>query len=256
MKKIFCALASCALLGLSFAACDEVSEDDRFIPAEIVPRRAVLIQDYTGQRCTNCPDGHKAIQEITATLGDSVVAVAIHGGQLSIPAPIGMATPVSDDYYKAAGQPPQPAGVINMQTDPLQYTAWGEAINKIIINPTPFTVKASTKVNGDSFDISVAFSGGEDYKGKLMVWVCENDIVALQIDHGTAIPDYVHNHVFRACATEDMWGVDVDLKANDPQYMNFSCPIESYWNKDNIYAVAFLYNEAGVAQVTQTASSH
>lgn len=245
-------IGATTFLALSLASCDNVSEPDRFVPTEIVPQRAILIEEYTGQRCTNCPDGHAAIRDITGQLGDSVVAVGIHAGDLAVPTPMGFRTPTADEYYKDAGNPALPTAVINLQTPPLMVTDWGAAINRLIITPTPFTVKAQGEADGNNFNIKVAVSAGEDYKGKLMVWICENDIVSMQLDHGTVIPDYVHNHVFRAAATDDIWGESVSLSAHKAQYFTFSKQIEDYWEAKNLYVVAFLYNDAGVAQVTQT----
>ena len=252
MKQILSILTIGVAISASLISCDSVSEPDRFVAAEIVPQRSILLEEYTGQRCTNCPDGHKAVKEITASLGDSVVAVGIHASSLGINFPMGMKTETGEEYYKNAGSPALPAGVINLQTQPIQVSEWGSAINHLIMDPTPFTVKADAKVDGENYKIDVAFSAGEDYEGRLMVWILENDIVGLQIDHGTTITDYVHNHVFRAAVTNDIWGEEVSMKAHEPQYKSFSYPINRYWNSDNIYAVAFLYNDGGVAQVTST----
>lgn len=239
---------------LGFAACDSVSEPDRFVPAEIIPERAVLIEEFTGQFCRNCPDGHTAIKEITATLGDSVVAVCIHASSLALDVSAGgLKNATGQSYYESAGSPELPTAVINMQTDPLQVQNWGASINHIIINPTPFTVKAKAEVKpGNTYDIDVAFSSGTDYEGKLMVWILEDDIIGLQDDHGTWIRDYEHNHVFRACVTENIWGEEVTLKAHNPEYRTYSYNIDPSWNPDNLYVVAFLYNDAGVAQVTES----
>ena len=258
MKRLLSILGGGLLAATILTACDSVAEDERFIPTEIVPRRAILVEDYTGQKCTNCPDGHKAIQEITAALGDSVVAVGIHASDLAVNPPLGLKTATGEEYFRSAGSPPLPAGVINMQTDPLQVSDWGRTINKLIVDPTPFTVKAEAELDGDMYNIKVAFSSGEDYEGKLMVWICENDIVRQQLDHGVTINNYVHNHVFRAAVTSDIWGQPVSLKAHEPQHADFSYKIEPtyYWNTDNIYVVAFLYNSAGVAQVTTSSQHH
>lgn len=253
MKNLLTLISLGAISVSILTSCDSVSEPDRFVPAEIIPQRAILLEEYTGQRCTNCPDGHKAIAEITASLGDSVVAVGIHASNLGINTPVGLKTQTGEAYFQAAGSPAMPTGVINMQTDPTQVSLWGSTINRLIMNPTPFTVKAKATIDGDNYDIDVAFSAGEDYTGNLMVWICENDIVRYQLDHGVSVNDYVHNHVFRAAVTEDIWGDAVTLKAHEAQHKSYSYPIDQYWNRDNIYVVAFLYNQDGVAQVTQTA---
>lgn len=257
MKHFPSLIALCLLSAGAMISCDSVSEPDRFVPAEINPQRAVLIEEFTGQQCTNCPDGHRALQEISASLGDSVIAVGIHASSLAMNPPRGMKTETGEEYYKAVGSPALPSAVINMQTSPLQIPQWGSSINQIIMTPTPYTVKAHTSVNStdNTFDIEVAFSASEDFTGKLLVWVVENDIVAYQLDNGVGINNYVHNHVFRASAN-GTWGVDVDLKAHSPQKVSYKVPIQSNWNMDNVYAVAFLYNNDGVKQVTSTAKDH
>lgn len=239
---------------LALTACDSVSEPDRFIPAEIVPQRSILIEEFTGQNCKNCPDGHQAIQEITAQLGDSVVAVGVHASILAYNPPTGLKTDTGEEYYKRAGSPALPSAVINMQTSPLQVPEWGAAIERLIMTPTDFTVRAHGDADGDNYNIEVAVSAGDNYSGRLMVWICENDIQRVQNYYGEMRPDYIHNHVFRAAATEDIWGEQVELKAHKPQYFTYSYPIGARWTADNLYVVAFLYDDSGVQQVTQSVS--
>lgn len=255
MRHLTAIIAGGLLSGALFCSCDSVSEPDRFVDAEIIPHRAILIEEFTGQNCTNCPDGHQAIKDISAFFGDSVVAVGVHASGLAIPEQYGgYATETGEQYYQRAGSPALPTAVINLQTDPLQVSDWGASINRLILDPTPFTVIADAKVSddGQNFEINVAYASGDDYQGRLMVWVVENDLVGRQLDHGTWIFDYVHNHVFRAAATPDIWGQPVDFKANESQYATFKCPIQSTWNPAHLYAVAFLYNDEGVQQVTAT----
>ena len=254
MKRIFfLGIAGLAAASAALTSCDSVSEPDRLVPAEIVPQRAVLIEEFTGQDCRNCPDGHAALKDIIATLGDSVVAVGIHASALAFPPPLGLKTETGEEYYKAAGSPALPSAVIDMATPALQVAEWGSYINHLIMDPTPFTVIADAEVSSDgkTYDIDVAFSAGDDFQGKLLVWVVENDIVGIQNNYGTYIMDYVHNHVFRA-AVNGTWGEDVTLKSGTPQYKTYSIEMQKDWNPEHIHAVAFLYNDGGVMQVTQT----
>ena len=259
MKHILRLLGSAFLGATLLSACDSVSEPDRFIPAEIVPQRAVLVEEFTGQLCTNCPDGHVAIKSILATLGDSVVPVSIHASSLALPPDRGgYLTEAGEEYYKAVGSPALPTAVIDKVTEPLIVTDWGSAINHLIMEATPFTViaKADFSSDGSNYDIKVDFSAGEEFSGKLMVWILENNLIGRQLDHGVNVRDYQHNHVFRAAVTKDIWGDEVDLKAHDPQSKTYSYPLQADWNKDNLYVVAFLYNDGGVAQVTATPAAH
>lgn len=259
MKKGLYIIAAGIMAASALSSCDSVSEPDRFIEVEIIPQRAILIEEFTGQGCTNCPDGHVAIKDMLSTLGDSIVPVSIHASGLALNPPNGFKTQAGETYYQNVGSPELPTAVINMQTNPLQVSSWSDAIGRLILQPTPFTVKADARVDGDKYSINVAFSSGEDYEGKLMVWILQNDLISRQLDHGTMIQDYVHSHVFRTYATDDIWGEPVSLKAHEPQYRDFTYTIPAAWGNgnlnaslDNLYVVAFLYNNDGVAQVTST----
>lgn len=253
MKKFFSILIAGMTLGAGLTSCDEVGSAERFVEADIVAHRAILIEEFTGQNCTNCPDGHVAIKDIISALGDSIVAVSIHASNLALNPPVGYKTAAGEEIYNAAGQPPLPAAIINRQTAALQVANWGQPINQIIMRPTDFTVKAHATVNGDKYDIDVAFSGAQDFEGDLSVWVVESDLVGRQLDHGVLVRDYVHNHVFRE-AVNGTWGESVSLKAHEPQYKSYSVDIPSSWDTDHIYVVAFLSDGSGVVQVTSTAT--
>ena len=81
MRKIYLSVLTLAALVMA-VACDEVSTDERLTyvePPEV--GRAVLIEDYTGQYCVNCPRATEEIERLVEQYGDSVVvAVAIHSG--------------------------------------------------------------------------------------------------------------------------------------------------------------------------------
>ncbi len=49
-----------AVAAAALTSCDNVAEDDRFIKLPpIEADRAVLIEDFTGQNCLNCPVAHE-----------------------------------------------------------------------------------------------------------------------------------------------------------------------------------------------------
>ena len=66
-------LHTMATLGLALAvltACDNVDENERFSgPVDITPKKNVLIEDFTGQRCLNCPLAADAVHAMQATYG-------------------------------------------------------------------------------------------------------------------------------------------------------------------------------------------
>ena len=51
-----------------FTACENISEDERLLDVEgVTAQRVVLLEDYTGQACVNCPEAHKEAQKVQAS---------------------------------------------------------------------------------------------------------------------------------------------------------------------------------------------
>ena len=70
MKKIYFTILT--LAALMMASCDEVDPQDRLIyvePPEV--SRAVLIEDFTGQYCVNCPRATEEIERLIEEYGDT-----------------------------------------------------------------------------------------------------------------------------------------------------------------------------------------
>ena len=73
-KSILGIAAVASVLAFGFTACDELDENERFVemPAQ-ESKRNVLVEEFTGQKCTNCPDAHKAL----AALSEQYVATLL-----------------------------------------------------------------------------------------------------------------------------------------------------------------------------------
>ena len=52
------------ILPLLFSCSEVIPEDERYeeLPA-IEAKRRILLEDFTGQFCSNCPEAHKVIRE-------------------------------------------------------------------------------------------------------------------------------------------------------------------------------------------------
>ena len=60
MKKYILPL----LASLALSACDYIAEDERLIEVEAAQaKRVVLLEDFTGQLCVNCPLGTEVIEQ-------------------------------------------------------------------------------------------------------------------------------------------------------------------------------------------------
>ncbi len=251
LKNIF----ALAALGLSFAACDDIKESERFIPVDtdIQITKNVLIEDFTGQLCVNCPDAANAIQDIQNFHGsDKVIAVAIHGEKPSLSGYL--ANDLGTEYYNHWGVETLPTGMVDRQG--LQdYKDWmGTATKRLEADVIPLSLSMennSYEASNRTLTVQVKALAGANLDGKLQVWLTESKIIGLQsMLDGSKSYDYVHNHVLRD-AVNGAYGEAVALKMGEAQKWTYAYTVPEEWNAENLAVVAFVYNESGVVQVIE-----
>lgn len=267
MKRFF--LLATIIMGLT--ACSNNDEDERLIyvePAEV--NRPVLIEDFTGQACVNCPNATAAIHELQETYGEeNVIAVAIHCGPFAhLRSNMGNAflsdlgTKLGDEYYTHWNIEAQPGVKINRGAPIYDTNQYAAAVAN--------ELKKTSTVHFDAVEFSnnavlVDMSSSDRVEGRLQVWIVEDSINAKDpqtkyqqfMPDGSRRQDYVHNHVFRASLTNDAYGEPVTLEAGNKSYTqvfylqgnealdNF----EHLWQKQYLSAVVFFWNEQqGVMQ--------
>lgn len=256
---------------LLLTACSNIDEDERLIyvePAEV--NRPVLIEDFTGQACVNCPNATAAIHELQETYGEeNVIAVAIHCGPFAhLRSNMGNAflsdlgTKLGDEYYTHWNIEAQPGVKINRGAPIYDTNQYAAAVAN--------ELKKTSTVHFDAVEFSnnavlVDLSSSDRVEGRLQVWIVEDSINARDpqtkyqqfMPDGSRRQDYVHNHVFRASLTNDAYGEPVTLEAGNKSYTqvfylqgnealdNF----EHLWQKQYLSAVVFFWNEQqGVMQ--------
>lgn len=248
MKRIIPLLI--AYVAILFSSCANVDEGDRYIKVESSEaKRAVLVEEFTGQKCINCPEAHEQLAQIQKEYGeDKVIAVCIHASALAV-APL--KTQVGEEYYKHWKGDGVPGAVINRSGRMQQVSAWAGIINSELQKPTSVSLSMTNKYDAANRQLSIDVNAlsREKFDGKLQVWIVEDGIVAKQLLKGNRVDaNYVHNHVFRA-AVNGTWGTDIALQENVEAKSNFSIQLDAKWNEKNISIVTFVYNDSGVQQV-------
>lgn len=245
------------LLALLLNACDHIDREDRLIYEKpVTTKRAVLLEDFTGQRCVNCPKGTEVIEQLVAEYGDTaVVAVGIHSGPLGFSGngmTLGLATETGDEYYYHWNLEYQPVGLVNRH-GAVNYPEWAAAVKEELSKPASITLSAKVSAGTDNalhINITTMATDGT-CNGKLQVWVLEDGITALQMmPDGTTNTDYVHNHVFRQ-AVNGTWGENITIKEGETNTREYTQAIDPVWNVKNLSIVAFVYNDYGVLQVAK-----
>lgn len=262
IKNLFLGVATAAM-AMAAASCSNIDEGDRLIyvkPAEV--GRAILIEDFTGQRCINCPTGTEIINGIVDTYGeDNVIAVGIHSGPLGFAGnskTVGLMTDTGNEYYTRwdkENKMGQPWVVFNRKTSPdSHYNNWAAMVSTIISEKANLSVKIANAYDAASRTLTTTVGAdgvNGTVNGKLQVWIVEDGVKALQMmPDGSANKEYVHNHVFRA-AVNGTWGEDVTVKEGETTTKQYSYVLPEAWVADNIAVVAFVYNDGGVENVAK-----
>ena len=262
IKNIFLGVATAAM-AMAAASCSNIDEGDRLIyvkPAEV--GRAILIEDFTGQRCINCPTGTEIINGIVDTYGeDNVIAVGIHSGPLGFAGnskTVGLMTDTGNEYYTRwdkENKMGQPWVIFNRKTSPdSHYNNWAAMVGTIISEKANLSVKIANAYDAATRTLTTTVRAdgvNGTVNGKLQVWIVEDGVPALQMmPDGSANKEYIHNHVFRA-AVNGTWGEDVTVKEGETTTKQYQYVLPETWNADNIAVVAFVYNDGGVENVAK-----
>ena len=274
MKYIKFALPAICLLML--CACDEIEENDRFQKVEIASggeggggegggstgfgAKNVLIEDFTGQRCINCPLATNTISTLQSTFGhDRVIPVAIHGGDLTLAAPTGLANAIGNTYTAERGVTSKPKGEVDRTGQLLDQEKWGTTVlERISMTAHVKLGVENIAFDADTRELSFNVNAAADLtgaQGLLQVWLTESHIIKSQAtpDHNRYPYDlnYEHNHVLRACVSAKD-GDALALAAGGTDTRTYKYILDADWVADNMSVVVIAYNAAqGVLQVIE-----
>lgn len=235
-----------------FTACENISEDERFLEVEgVTAQRVVLLEDYTGQACVNCPDAHEVATELHEEYHDNLIVVAMHAGAQAIDAPSGLKQPEGDVYADNFGVKTYPNGLINRRGGLKDFTSWGAAVREEVQRESQINLSVSSVVTEGKLTVTTELLALGNVSGKLQLWVTEDSIVAPQISHAGPSLQYVHNHVFRG-SVNGTWGEEVALTLGGQETLTHEIlELDEAWNPENLSVVAFVYNDDGVMQAAQ-----
>ncbi len=259
LKLLTASLATLLLVG-----CEEsIPSDRRYTQTELPDaKRAVLVEEYTGVKCVNCPQGHRVLEDIEEVintdrnleLGVGVIVVGIHIPNWGQDAEKGGL--IAPEAYTIAPQsvsPPQ--ATINRCSGILNRDQWAKhIIDEIYIEPdVKFSPSILAELNGTSIKITGRVESSQNFPdATLHVWIVEDNIVKTQnLSDGSRDKNYVHKNVFRACVN-GVNGKDFPLQRNSAREFSYSFALNPDWKAENLRVVAFVETDAeGVLNASQ-----
>lgn len=240
----------------------------------IVPDvRKILLEDFTGHKCPNCPEAALEAQNLKAKYGDQLIIMSVHAGNF--------ATPDGEftyDFRTAEGGELNdffqvyfyPAGVINRRTpdgaaSPVLFkSSWDGAIAEIVDQPQQASIKITNDYNAGTrvLETTLETEFLEDMEGTyyIVAYILESGIVQPQQSEAGVIEDYEHDHVLRG-SMNGTWGNLVGGEGNAVTGQTFenvlSITLDAEWVAEECEVVAVVHRfDSGTREIVQAEEAH
>lgn len=275
MKKIFgLVLAVSAML---FASCDNFEENEYMVRVEgsttesapitkTQTKQAVLLEDYTGWMCVNCPSAAALLETMITTYGEDLVAMSVHAGSFANPSAannnLDFRTTYGTQWNSEFGFSAYPAGLVNRTYNGssriFQKDEWNSAVANLLSTQTHYmNINLGAKVSGKKIIVSAQYApvANMDFPTYANIVVIESGIHGVQFNsdatYGSVpkIEDYVFNHVLRSNGLIALPLAETMATGTNIE-KNYAINIDDAWVLGNCAVVVFVTN-ANTGEVVQ-----
>ena len=238
--------------------------------------KKVLIEDFTGHLCPNCPQAATEIEAIHDIYGDQIIAIAIHVTKsFARPYPASQAPNFQYDFRTSWGDDLDnlfdissaglPRGMVNRTGYPdnhkLGKDEWANAVTNELNKEINFGIMINSSNNNINITTQVLNNISGSYN--LVVCLTESGIINWQKDGTENIENYEHNHILRSILLDEALSSNINYETNQEIQKNISynlTELEEYnidystnvaelgngnagnWNSNNMSIVAYIYN--------------
>ncbi len=219
-------------------------------------KRQVLIEEFTGVRCVNCPAGSAAIEDLLAVYGPQLVAVSIHAGEFAPPysdSKYDFRTPEGDQLLSYLGEPfGYPTAVIDRRLFDGEFdlqlgqSQWaGYILQELQDSPlVKIDIAKSFQTASRQLNVDVTVLAVEDIAVpdlRLSIMITESGIHDMQLTPAGKQADYEHKHVLRDMLTPyDGTPVATPIQAGQQRSFSFSTILPQEWDANKCEIIAFV----------------
>lgn len=244
----------------AFMACDTIPEDEYLLIDDSTPAyqgtgHRVLLEEFTGVKCNNCPAASQRAKNLQSIYGkENLILLAIHAGNLATTDgdhPKAFNTPEGTELFNFFQLFGVPVGFVNRLDHPDNRIIkpdgdWpGLVASELERQPVAEITIAEDSYNAGTMKLtvngSITVSGSVPSNTFLCVYLAENDIISAQtLGDKSVDPDYEHDHVFRG-SFSGTYGTSIDLSSGSASFTE-SITLPSDAVKENCEVIAFVYD--------------
>ncbi len=276
MKKTLYILA---IMGLLFGACDKIEEP--FLeetgssgPGPDIKLKKVVLEEFTGHLCVNCPEATQLARNLKVVYGDQLVLISVHAGDLAVPgdAPFDAdyRTPAGTEIFNFYDPVGVPTGVVNRSDYEGSLTLfkdqWEPAIQALLEEDPVIYLEIETEYNETSRELDIHvhadFLADHGEAVNLSVLITESGIISAQkndlasVGEVPDILDYEHQHLLRK-AVNGTWGdlLVETVVGGTTMTKDYSLTLDNDWTAENVSVVALAIDSDTYA-VIQAGETH
>ena len=222
----------------------------------------VLLEDYTGVKCNNCPEAGALALQLQEQNEGHLVVLGVHP-KSALQNPAGgfpdFRTDDGNEWNNYFNIGAYPNGLVS-RTGVVGASEWTSAVNSVIGNDAPVRLIVKTEFNEGTRELKLSIHAKflqnvESDDVRLTTCMMEDNIVGKQQTPDGIDANYVHRHVFRGTADNQTWGrvLSVEsISAGSNFITNMKFTVSDEYNADEFYIVAFI-SDNNTKQVLMTA---
>lgn len=264
MKRSIIALATGVILLGWLTSCDKLDEPYAVIKntndTTVTAQKTVLLEDYTGHKCVNCPDAAITAHTLEKSLKGRLIVMAVHAGFFAEPASTGdftadYTTGTGDEWNSYFTITANPNGLVNRTAYNGALVVgpdnWANAVNAQLALDAEATVDISNEYTEATrnLEITVDTKFLEALSGAYTLTVCitEDSLISPQKTNNSTTPiiyDYVFMDVLRG-SLNGTWGEELTATVDPSQTYKkiYTVTLNQAWTAKNCHVVAFVSKE-------------
>lgn len=226
--------------------------------------RNILLEDYTGHQCGNCPAAALVAENLTKQYKGRVITIAVHAGffaRTNSKYPMSYTTTVGNEWDGSTGFNVSAVGNPNGMVNRKNYdgggviqkeSKWPSSVSAALNDPYILSLDIQPEYNSTSRNLNTTvkarFKNSYPNSVNLAVILTEDSIIGPQTDY-TKNPDLIPNYVFMHMLRDGItgaWGVALktgSIAAGDSVKLSFpNFNVKTKFVEKHLAIVAFAFD--------------
>jgi hypothetical protein len=251
IMKTFYSLLGIVVISIVFNACTEIPPVIKFTDGSL-NKRKVLVEEFTGVRCVNCPDGSIELENLKGIYKEQLVVVSIHDGGFALPyteSKYDFKTVKGTDMVKYIGAPSgYPSAAVNRKLlpnqsqIPISRSKWASAIADELAIPSDYQILLQKKYDSLSrklvLNVQLTNANPTGAQHYMTVLIKEDGVKDVQLDNNGKNLNYIHKNILRDVLT----AVSGDkIASTKDQKITIESTLSTNWNANNCKIIIFVH---------------